>query len=74
MECEASQVQSRYLEDRIRYLDNELEHAEKDTRDLQLETKARDDLVDNLGGQVPVFGPISSWERVMDSGPHGPLL
>ena len=67
MECEDSQ-------NRIRYLDIELVQAEKEIRELQLETKARDDVIDNLGGEVPVFGPISSWDRVMDSGPHGPAL
>ena len=57
MECEASQVRSRYLEDKIRYLDIELAQAEKDIRDLQLETKARDDLIE-VSSRSSVRSPV----------------
>ena len=74
VECETSRARIATLTDKNEYLETELAHTNTDVSDLQKELLARDDLIDTLGDPVPIFGPILSWERVMDSGPHGPLL
>jgi hypothetical protein len=66
-ECEGSLTN-------VGYLEIELVLEEKEIWDWQLETKARDDSIDHLGGEVPVFGPITSWGSAMNSGPHNAIL